>query len=27
MVELYCQSYYVGTLGEYDMGAVWRTLS
>jgi REP element-mobilizing transposase RayT len=26
MVELYCQSYYVGTFGEYDMGAVWRRL-
>jgi hypothetical protein len=26
MEELYCYSYYVGTFGEYDMGAIRRTL-
>ena len=24
MKEVYCHSYYMGTFGEYDMGAVWR---
>jgi hypothetical protein len=27
MAEVYRQGYYVGTFGEYDMGAVWRALS
>ena len=26
MKEMYCRGYYVGTFGEYDMGAVRRAL-
>ncbi len=26
MEALFCFSYYLGTFGEYDMGAIWRTL-